>query len=128
MDHDPRAADRIPDPAVRIGIRGATTTGPAPRDPDRLVGRHDLGGIACTRIGLGHSLWIFGFFQIFSNIGYVLITYWPGGRPVMYGAMAFEMVTSGLGMGAFGVLLLRITPSSRRSSASPASSAVRSRG
>ena len=68
-----------------------------------------LGGIACTRIGLGHSLWIFGFFQVFSNIGYVLITYWPGGRPVMYGAMAFEMVTSGLGMGAFGVLLLRIT-------------------
>jgi PAT family beta-lactamase induction signal transducer AmpG len=68
-----------------------------------------LGGIACTRIGLGHSLWIFGFLQIFSNIGYVLITYWPGGRPVMYGAMAFEMITSGLGMGAFGVLLLRIT-------------------
>ena len=27
----------------------------------------------------------------------------------MYGAMAFEMVTSGLGMGAFGVLLLRMT-------------------
>jgi len=68
-----------------------------------------LGGIACTRIGLGHALWIFGFLQIFSNIGYVLITYWPGGRPIMYSAMAFELVTSGLGMGAFGVLLLRIT-------------------
>ena len=68
-----------------------------------------LGGLACTRMGLGHSLWLFGFLQAFSNLGYILITYWPGGRPVMYGAMAFEMVTSGLGMGAFGVLLLRIT-------------------
>lgn len=68
-----------------------------------------LGGVACNRMGLGHALWVFGFFQIFSNVGYVVITYWPGSRPVMYGAMAFEMVTSGLGMGAFGVLLLRIT-------------------
>jgi PAT family beta-lactamase induction signal transducer AmpG len=67
------------------------------------------GGVACTRIGLGNALWLFGFLQIFSNIGYVLITYWPGGRPIMYGAMAFELLTSGLGMGAFGVLLLRIT-------------------
>jgi len=68
-----------------------------------------LGGAACTRMGLGRALWIFGFLQIFSNLGYVLITYWPGGRPLMYSAMAFELVTSGLGMGAFGVLLLRIT-------------------
>jgi len=68
-----------------------------------------LGGVACTRYGLGKALWVFGFLQIFSNIGYVLITYWPGGRPIMYGAMSFEMITSGLGMGAFGVLLLRIT-------------------
>ncbi len=68
-----------------------------------------LGGMACNRIGLGNALWVFGFLQIFSNIGYVLITYWPGGRPIMYGAMSFELITSGLGMGAFGVLLLRIT-------------------
>ena len=68
-----------------------------------------LGGLACTRMGLGHSLWVFGFLQAFSNLGYIVITYQPGGRGVMYGAMAFEMVTSGLGMGAFGVLLLRIT-------------------
>lgn len=68
-----------------------------------------LGGVACTRMGLGHALWTFGFLQVFSNVGYILITYQPGSRPVMYGAMAFEMVTSGLGMGAFGVLLLRMT-------------------
>jgi len=30
-------------------------------------------------------------------------------RPLMYGAMAFESLTSGMGTGAFGVLLLRMT-------------------
>ncbi len=68
-----------------------------------------LGGLACNAIGLGSALWIFGFLQIFSNVGYVAITYLPGNRPLMYGAMAFELLTTGLGMGAFGVLLLRMT-------------------
>jgi PAT family beta-lactamase induction signal transducer AmpG len=30
-------------------------------------------------------------------------------RPLMYGALLFETLTSGLGMGAFGVLLIRMT-------------------
>jgi PAT family beta-lactamase induction signal transducer AmpG len=68
-----------------------------------------LGGLACTFIGVGHSLWIFGVLQIFSNLGYVLITQWPGNRPLYYGALSFELVTTGLGMGAFGVMLLRMT-------------------
>ena len=73
-----------------------------------LVGTF-LGGLACSWIGLGHSLWIFGALQILSNVGYVLITYVPGNRPLYYGAMSFEVLTTGLGMGAFGVLLLRMT-------------------
>ena len=68
-----------------------------------------IGGLAWTAIGLGHSLLIFGFLQIFSNVGYLLITYWQGNRPLMFAAMSFELVTTGLGMGAFGVLLLRMT-------------------
>jgi len=68
-----------------------------------------LGGVACNGIGLGNALWVFGFLQIFSNVGYVAITYLPGNRPLMYSAMAFELFTTGLGMGAFGVLLLRMT-------------------
>jgi PAT family beta-lactamase induction signal transducer AmpG len=67
------------------------------------------GGVATTAIGLGNALWVFGLLQIFSNVGYVLITYDPGSRPLMYGAMGFEMLTTGLGTGAFGVLLLRMT-------------------
>jgi PAT family beta-lactamase induction signal transducer AmpG len=68
-----------------------------------------LGGLACNFMGVGRALWVFGFLQIFSNVGYVLLTYDPGNRALMMGAMSFELLTTGLGMGAFGVLLLRIT-------------------
>jgi MFS transporter, PAT family, beta-lactamase induction signal transducer AmpG len=60
-------------------------------------------------LGLGRSLWIFGLLQIFSNLGYVLVAGAPPSRPLMYGAVGFETFTSGLGTGAFSVLLLRMT-------------------
>ncbi|HVG54228.1 MAG TPA: MFS transporter [Vicinamibacterales bacterium] len=68
------------------------------------------GGLVTTAAGLGHSLWIFGALQIFSNAGYFLLSVLD--RPnlvAMYSATGFEVFTSGLGMGAFGVLLLRLT-------------------
>jgi len=68
-----------------------------------------FGGALTTTLGLGRCLWLFGFLQIFSNLGYILVAQTGVNRPLMYGAMTFEMVTTGLGMGAFGVLLLRMT-------------------
>jgi PAT family beta-lactamase induction signal transducer AmpG len=68
-----------------------------------------LGGALTPVLGLGHSLWIFGLLQIFSNVGYVLVANTGVNRPLMFGAMGFEMLTTGLGMGAFSVLLLRMT-------------------
>jgi PAT family beta-lactamase induction signal transducer AmpG len=68
------------------------------------------GGLVTTMAGLGRALWIFGVVQIFSNAGYLLLAVLD--RPnlwAMYGATGFEMFTSGLGMGAFGVLLFRLT-------------------
>jgi PAT family beta-lactamase induction signal transducer AmpG len=44
-----------------------------------------------------------------SNLGYAVVAEVGPNRPVMYAAQAFEYVTSGLGTGAFGVLLLRLT-------------------
>jgi len=73
-----------------------------------LVGTF-CGGALTTWMGLGHSLWIFGLLQIFSNIGFILVSQSEVHRPLMYGAMGFEALTTGLGMGAFGVLLLRMT-------------------
>lgn len=68
-----------------------------------------LGGWVTTLAGLGHSLWLFGGLQVFSNVGYFLLAGAGMSLPMMYGATSFELFTSGLGTGAFGVLLLRIT-------------------
>jgi PAT family beta-lactamase induction signal transducer AmpG len=68
-----------------------------------------LGGVLTDRIGLGRSLWIFGFLQLVSNLGYAAVAEVGPSRPVMYAAQAFEHLSSGLGSGAFGVLLLRLT-------------------
>jgi PAT family beta-lactamase induction signal transducer AmpG len=73
-----------------------------------LVGTF-IGGAITTTLGLGHSLWIFGLLQIFSNLGFILVSQNEVNRLLMYGAMGFETLTTGLGMGAFGVLLLRMT-------------------
>ena len=68
-----------------------------------------LGGALTTRMGLGHALWVFGILQVASNAGYVLVAGSPVDRPLMYGAIGFEQLTSGMGTGAFSVLLLRLT-------------------
>jgi len=68
-----------------------------------------LGGVLTTVMGLGHSLWVFGFLQVFSNVGYILVAGSEVNHPLMYGATGFEMFTSGMGTGAFSVLLLRMT-------------------
>ena len=69
-----------------------------------------LGGWVTTLAGLGHSLWVFGVLQIFSNVGYYLIARAGGPNPLlMYGSIGFELFASGLATGAFSVLLLRMT-------------------
>jgi PAT family beta-lactamase induction signal transducer AmpG len=55
-------------------------------------------------------LWVFGILQVFSNLGYFLLSRLPAPNiPFMYGAAGFELFTSGLGTGAFSVLLIRLT-------------------
>jgi len=69
-----------------------------------------FGSWLTTLVGLGHSLWIFGFLQLFSNFGYYILSVL--GRPIglaLYGAAGFELLASGMGTGAFSVLLLRLT-------------------
>lgn len=69
-----------------------------------------IGGWVTTLLGLGHALWISGLVQIFSNAGYFLVSrLGEPNPPFMYAAAGFELFTSGLGTGAFSVLLLRMT-------------------
>jgi PAT family beta-lactamase induction signal transducer AmpG len=68
-----------------------------------------VGGALTNPLGLGHALWAFGLLQIVSNLGYILVASAGMNRPLMYGAVAFETLTQGMGSGAFSVLLLRMT-------------------
>jgi MFS transporter, PAT family, beta-lactamase induction signal transducer AmpG len=68
-----------------------------------------LGGLLSAARGLGPALWISGFLQIFSNLGYALVAQVGVNRPLMYSAQGFEFITTGMGSGAFGALLLRLT-------------------
>jgi len=68
-----------------------------------------LGGTLTSLMGLGHSLWLFGALQIFSNLGYVVIARAPIDRPLMLAAAGADNFAQGLGTGAFTVLLLRMT-------------------
>jgi PAT family beta-lactamase induction signal transducer AmpG len=73
------------------------------------IGGTFLGGVLSSSMGLGRGLWVFGVLQGVSNLGYVAIAEAGVNRAVMYGAIAIEAGTSGMGTGAFGVLLLRLT-------------------
>jgi PAT family beta-lactamase induction signal transducer AmpG len=86
-----------------VGI-ARTTIGQA-----AMIGGTLLGGILSDRMGLGRALWVFGFFQLVSNLGYAAVAHVGPNRLLMYGAQAFELGSSGLGQGAFGVLLMRLT-------------------
>jgi len=68
-----------------------------------------LGGVLTTGLGVGRALWIFGIVQSLSNIGYVVVALSPVNRPLMLAATGFETLSSGMGTGAFSVLLLRLT-------------------
>jgi PAT family beta-lactamase induction signal transducer AmpG len=89
--------------AFDVGIATATIGTAA------MLGGAVAGGIMTQRLGLGRALWISGLLQIFSNLGYAVVAEVGVNRPIMYAAQAFELGTSGLGTGAFGVLLLRLT-------------------
>ncbi len=68
-----------------------------------------LGGLLTNRVGLGRALWLTGILQSVASLGYALVAQVGQNLGIMYGAIGLEMATSGMGTGAFGVLLLRLT-------------------
>lgn len=92
-----------------------------------LIGNF-LGGLLAARVGVGRALWICGVLQIVSNVGYAIIAViepttgmialpsFLGGGAVaasislpLQTAIFVETAAGGMGWGAFGVLLLRLT-------------------
>jgi PAT family beta-lactamase induction signal transducer AmpG len=85
-----------------------------------------FGGWMTDRIGLGRALWFFGFLQAVGCLGYLVVHVMTPGEPcgtpgpaplvqplgnrlVMYAAVGVENSFLGMGTGAFGVFLLRLT-------------------
>lgn len=68
-----------------------------------------VGGFLTTSLGVGRALWLFGFLQSLAGLGYALVSSVGVNRPLMYAAMALEAGASGMGTGAFSVLLIRLT-------------------
>ncbi|MFO0597683.1 MAG: MFS transporter [Myxococcaceae bacterium] len=79
-----------------------------------------LGGLFAARFGTGRALWVCGVLQIISNAGYAVVaviaptTWMLGAFGVTFSvplqtAIFIETLTGGMGWGAFGVLLLRLT-------------------
>ncbi|MGC4114287.1 MAG: MFS transporter [Myxococcales bacterium] len=68
-----------------------------------------VGGYLTTGLGVGRALWLFGLLQSCAGLGYSLVASTGVNRPLMYAAMAFEAGMSGMGTGAFSVLLIRLT-------------------
>jgi len=87
------------DRGVALGTVGLAAT----------LGGTFFGGAATNRLGLGNALWVFGVLQSVANLGYWVVAQSPVNRPLMYGAIGFEQLLSGMGTGAFSVLLLRLT-------------------
>jgi PAT family beta-lactamase induction signal transducer AmpG len=68
-----------------------------------------VGGFLTTRLGVGRALWLFGILQCFAGAGYAVVAMVGVHRPLMYASVALEAGASGMGTGAFSVLLLRLT-------------------
>jgi PAT family beta-lactamase induction signal transducer AmpG len=68
-----------------------------------------VGGLLTTGLGVGRALWLFGILQASAGAGYALVAEVGISRPLMYASTALEAGASGMGTGAFGVLLLRLT-------------------
>jgi len=67
-----------------------------------------LGGWLTSRFGIYAALWILGFTQAASNLGYAGVAYFELGRSGIYAASMLESFTGGLGTAAFLSFLMNI--------------------
>ncbi|HYV57429.1 MAG TPA: MFS transporter [Candidatus Nitrosopolaris sp.] len=68
-----------------------------------------VGGALTSAWGLTPALWVFGIAQSVSTLGYAVVAHVGPNLPLMYGAVALETLTAGMGTAAFLALLTRLT-------------------
>jgi PAT family beta-lactamase induction signal transducer AmpG len=73
------------------------------------IGGGLLGGIVMLRMGINRSLWIFGFFQAMSILGFVLLARTGHSVSMLSGVIAFENLSGGMGTAAYSAFMAKIT-------------------
>jgi MFS transporter, PAT family, beta-lactamase induction signal transducer AmpG len=68
-----------------------------------------IGGIWMLKIGINRALWIFGFVQMISILGFAVLTQFPQNKMALGLAIGFEAVGVGLGTAAFVAFIARTT-------------------
>ena len=68
-----------------------------------------IGGIWMVKIGINRALWLFGFVQLISIVGFAVLTQFPQNKIALGLAIGFEAVGVGLGTVAFVAFIARTT-------------------
>ena len=68
-----------------------------------------LGGIWILRVGMQRALWVFGFGQMLSTLGFVILVYCPQSTGALAAVIAVENLTGGMGTAAFVGFMAALT-------------------
>ncbi len=68
-----------------------------------------LGGIWIMRAGMHRALWVFGFCQMLSTLGFVILAYYPLSVGALATVVAVENLTAGMGTAAFVGFMASLT-------------------
>jgi PAT family beta-lactamase induction signal transducer AmpG len=73
------------------------------------IGGTLLGGVLMLRLGINKSLWIFGFLQMISTAGFVLLAHLGPVLSGLAGVIAFENLSGGMGTAAYMAFMAKLT-------------------
>ena len=68
-----------------------------------------LGGLWILRAGMHRALWVFGFGQMVSTLGFVVLAYYPLNVGALATVVAIENLTAGMGTAAFVGFMAALT-------------------
>ena len=74
-----------------------------------IIAGASLGGVIMLRLGINRSLWVFGFLQAVSTIGFAVLARIGHSIPALSVVIGFENLSGGMGTAAFMAFMASIT-------------------
>ena len=74
-----------------------------------IIAGASLGGVIMLRMGINRSLWVFGFLQAVSTIGFAVLARIGHSIPALSVVIGFENLSGGMGTAAFMAFMASIT-------------------